>query len=278
MLEDILGLTTETWSAWDEWKWFTSEIWHNDAIQINATGLLIPNVVITHHCKASTRNSISCNCRKLRNMDITIVVKHYQIWTCVITGSRAKLKFLLQKNYISTRQGDQDELKSLNRLLVVIRQHNVHARKNIRNKKKNEAKPHTKIIGGATDPKQHDFEMQPSASAPPKVLIWQNPLKSVEIWPNRVITNAKSLDVLWFEKNGAQKQNADVFFIFVEAIVWRHLGKNRTWCALSWKKWRPKWNAEVFFEVIFYSFSRASLGKFGRKHSNTKFCLLLHLS
>jgi len=30
-------------------------------------------------------------------MDITTVVKHYQIWTCVITGSRAKLKFLLQK-------------------------------------------------------------------------------------------------------------------------------------------------------------------------------------
>jgi len=54
-------------------------------------------------------------------MDITIDVKHYQIWTCVITGSRAKLKFLLQKNYISTRPGDQDELKSLNWLLVVIR-------------------------------------------------------------------------------------------------------------------------------------------------------------
>jgi len=37
-------------------------------------------------------------------MDITIVVKQYQTWTCVIKGSsRAKLKFPLQKTYISTR-------------------------------------------------------------------------------------------------------------------------------------------------------------------------------
>ena len=40
-----------------------------------------------HHCKAFTRCSISRNCRELRNMDITIVVKYYQIWTCGITGS-----------------------------------------------------------------------------------------------------------------------------------------------------------------------------------------------
>jgi len=141
------------------------------------------------------------------------------------------------------------------------------------------AKPNIKIIAGAIDPKQHDFEMYPCAIAPPKVLIWQNPLKSGEIWPNGLITIAKSLDVLWFEKNGAHKQNADVFFIFVEVIVWRHLDKNRTWCALSWKKWRPKWNADVFFEVIFYSFSPASLGKIGKKTIHTpKFCLVLHLS
>jgi len=80
------------------------------------------------------------------------------------------------------------------------------------------AKPHIKIIAGAIDPKQHDFKMHPSASAPPKVLIWQNPLKSLEIWHNGVITIAKSLDVLLFQKR-APKNKMQAFFLF----LWRSL-------------------------------------------------------
>jgi len=106
-----------------------------------------------------------------------------------------------------------------------------------------------------------------------------------------VKTFAKSLYVLWFYKNGARNQRADVSFFWRSSFfscfsgklgeIWASLGE--IWAkmvleVLWFEKMRPKWNAVIFLRLFF---SEIFSGKFreiwAKSFAPPKICLLLHL-
>jgi len=117
--------------------------------------------------------------------------------------------------------------------------------------------------------------------------------KSVEIRTKCVKIFAKSLGVLWFLKNGAQNKSADAFFLGGHFLVlfgevreiwailreiWVKMALEVLWFERNAPKIKLKAVDFCFLEVIFWSFSWASLGKFGQKSfAPPKICLLLHL-
>ena len=102
------------------------------------------------------------------------------------------------------------------------------------------------------------------ARAPPKVLIWwqagQYLRKSVKTFANSLkVGGEMAPNVLWFEKNGAQRiQN------HMKAFYWRSSQKRS-----SWESIRTDSCPKIFWAIF---------GKFGQKSfAPPKICLLLHL-
>jgi len=62
----------------------------------------------SHHCTAFIKYGHYCNCRELRNVDIIIVMKYYQILTFFIKGSLAQNWSFCCKN--QTWQWDRSKL------------------------------------------------------------------------------------------------------------------------------------------------------------------------
>jgi len=106
------------------------------------------------------------------------------------------------------------------------------------------------------------------------VEIWEKSLKirakSVQIWAKCVKTFAKLFYVLWFYKNGARNESADVFLHFLEVMFFSLFGEVRGNLGkiLCTPKYLPAPNLWCFFWGHFLlSFFRASLGKFGQNPS-----------